>query len=828
MSVEHQGAQAEQVAAGEQGLVAPDGVAQGHGGYDENSIQALEGLEAVRKRPGMYIGNVDDGTALHHMVYEVVDNAIDEALAGYCDKVVVVIEDDMTVSVEDNGRGIPVGIQKQYGVSAAEVVMTKLHAGSKFDQNSYKVSGGLHGVGVSVVNALSSLLKLEIRREGGVFYQEYSRGVPLAPLREIGKAKTTGTKVTFTADEQIFKNQKYSFEILANRLRELSYLNAGVVIEIVDARDPEKRHEFKFEGGISSFVQALNKNKEPLHAEPIYLRKEIDAITVELAMQWNSSYAENIFCYTNNIFNRDGGTHLSGLKAALTRTLNAYSTSAGLIKEALSGEDVREGLCAVLSVKMPEPKFSSQTKEKLVSDEIKGIVESVINTHLATFLEEHPDVGRQVVSKAVQAQRAREAARKAREIARKSTLHIMGSLPGKLADCQSRDPAISELFIVEGDSAGGSAKQGRDRHFQAILPLRGKILNVEKARFDKMLSSNEITTLISALGCGIGDQHFDIDKLRYHNIILMTDADVDGSHIRTLLLTFFYRHMPSLIEKGYLYIAQPPLYGVKRGKKMDYLKDERALNAMLVQQAAQSLRITGAATGKVLEGATLEPLIQKLLSWRTSLERLERRSDPRVVEAAIRAGLTLEDLSHAERLEEITNTMLEWLGELHELAHWTAPEIRPNTDVEGVFDMIWTSRVAGMRVVSELDRRFINTPDWRQLQEIWTEFTALGLPVEVSDGKESRAISDPAALLELVLSTGRKGQYIQRYKGLGEMNPEQLWETTMDPSQRTLLQVKIEDAVIADELFTLLMGDAVEPRRAFIEHNALDVRNLDI
>jgi DNA gyrase subunit B len=826
MSVEHQGV-AEQVV--DQGMPVPPVVeaAAPQAAYDEDSIQALEGLEAVRKRPGMYIGNVDDGTALHHMVYEAVDNAIDEALAGYCDRVVVTIEDDMTVSVDDNGRGIPVGIHKKFGVSAAQIVMTMLHAGGKFNQNSYKVSGGLHGVGVSVVNALSSLLKLEIWREGGVWYQEYSRGAPITEMAEVGKSKRTGTKITFTADEQIFKNQKYSFDILSNRLRELSYLNAGVAISILDARDPEKVHNFKFEGGISSFVQALNKNKEPLHAEPVYLRKEVDAITVELSMQWNGSYAESIFCYTNNIFNRDGGTHLSGLKSALTRTLNAYSTSAGLLKEPLSGEDVREGLCAVLSVKMPDPKFSSQTKEKLVSDEIRGLVESVVNTHLAAFLEEHPETGRQIVGKAVQAQRAREAARKARDIARKSTLNVLGGLPGKLADCQSRDPAISELYIVEGDSAGGSAKQGRDRYFQAILPLRGKILNVEKARFDKMLSSDSITTLISALGCGIGEQHFDLDKLRYHNVILMTDADVDGSHIRTLLLTFFYRHMPSLIEKGYLYIAQPPLFGVKRGKKMDYIKDERALNAMLVQQAAQQLKVKG-TSGEELGGTDLEPLIQKLLSWHTSLERLERRSDPRVVEAAIRAGLVLEDLSSPDRLEEVTNTMLEWLGEYHELAHWTAPEIVANPDIEGIFDMVWTSRVAGMRVVSELDRRFISTPDWRQLQDIWTSLTALGLPVEVSDNKDTKVIDNPAELLALVLAVGRKGQYIQRYKGLGEMNPGQLWETTMDPEARTLLQVKIEDAINADELFTLLMGDAVEPRRAFIEHNALDVRNLDI
>ena len=796
--------------------------------YDADSIQVLEGLEAVRKRPGMYIGNTDDGSGLHHMVYEVVDNSVDEALAGHCDRVTVTIEDDVTVSVQDNGRGIPVGVHKKEGRSAAEVILTVLHAGGKFDQNSYKVSGGLHGVGVSVVNFLSEYLRIEVRREGHLWMQEYERGKPKAPLVAVGPAKSTGTKITFRADPQIFMDPKYSFDILSQRLRELSYLNSGVAITVIDERDG-RRHDFKFEGGISSFVEGLNKNREPLHPEPVYIIKEVPeaGVTVEVAMQWNDSYQENIFCYTNNIRNRDGGTHLSGLKGALTRTLNAYSQAGGLTKSALTGDDVREGLTAVLSVKMPDPKFSSQTKDKLVSNEIKGYVESVMNENLAAFLEENPGVGRQIVNKAVSAQRARDAARKAREIARKSALGGMSSLPGKLADCQSKSPEESEIYIVEGDSAGGSAKQGRDRKFQAILPLRGKILNVEKARFDRMLASNEITTLISALGCGIGQEHFDIEKLRYHRVILMTDADVDGSHIRTLLLTFFYRQMPEVIERGYLYIAQPPLYGVKRGKSMRYLKDETELNAYLIENAVKAVTLRG-AQGLEVQGEALRPYIEHLIGYSDALKKLARRKDPQILSLAAQAGFGEEMLGDEEALMELGNTILERLGQIDDSAQWSAPVVRPDEMVEDLFEMQWSTRVMGVLTQTYLDRRVARSPEYRTMTEALRAFEDFGGEVRFEANTVEATTTSLEPLLEQVLLAGRKGQTIQRYKGLGEMNPEQLWETTMDPEVRTFLQVHVEDAVGADELFTILMGDQVEPRREFIEHNALDVRNLDV
>jgi DNA gyrase subunit B len=795
--------------------------------YTADSIQVLEGLEAVRKRPGMYIGDTDDGSGLHHMVYEVVDNSVDEALAGHCDRVTVTIHTDDSVTVEDNGRGIPVDMHKKEGRSAAEVIMTVLHAGGKFDQNSYKVSGGLHGVGVSVVNFLSEWLELEIRRDGKVWFQRYDHGVPQAPLEATGNAKTTGSKITFKPDSAIFTVTKYSFDTLSQRLRELSYLNAGVAITVVDERDGSK-HDFSFEGGINSFVSALNKNKVPLHDDPIYICQEVEGegTTVELSLQWNDSYNENIFCYTNNIRNRDGGSHLSGLKGALTRTINAYGISNNHIKETLAGDDMREGLTAVLSVKMPDPKFSSQTKDKLVSNEVKGVVESVVNEYLGYFLEENPSVAKTIINKALAASRAREAARKAREIARKSALSI-SSLPGKLADCQSRDPAECELYIVEGDSAGGSAKQGRDRRFQAILPLRGKILNVEKARFDKMLSSNEISTLISALGCGIGKEHFDIEKLRYHNIILMTDADVDGSHIRTLLLTFFYRQMPEILERGYLYIAQPPLYGIKRGRSVNYLKDEKSLNAFLIDRAVDALTIRG-ATGEEIAEDAFEEFVRELLSYRDRLARLERRTDRRIVTQAIRHGLSREDLSDEDRLREMMESMLETLKTQHKNVLWEMPEIEPDEDIEGLYSATWVSRVAGTSVVTRFDRDFLQAPDWQTVRSVWDRFESLGIPVEVDDGKEVETFENIDPMLRHILDYGRKGQSIQRYKGLGEMNPDQLWDTTMDPEGRTLLQVRVEDAVEADEIFTVLMGDQVDPRREFIETNALDVRNLDV
>ncbi len=799
--------------------------------YGADSIQALEGVDAVRKRPGMYIGNTDDGSGLHHMVYEVVDNSIDEALAGHCDTVTVVIEDDMTVSVEDNGRGIPVGVHKQKGVSAAEVILTVLHAGGKFDQNSYKVSGGLHGVGVSVVNFLSKKLTIDVRREGELWRQHYTQGLPDAPIKVVGKAKTSGTKITFQADEEIFPNQRFSFGTLSQRLRELSYLNSGVAITIIDERD-DRRNDFKFEGGIKSFVQGLSEKQQPLHEEPIYLIKELEesGVTVEVSLQWTDSYREEILCYTNNIHNRDGGTHLSGLRAALTRSLNSYATEHKLTKSNLSGEDVREGLTAVLSVKMPEPKFSSQTKDKLVSDYIKGHVESVMNENLAIFFEENPSVARQIVNKAVGAQRARAAARKAREIARKSAMDGFSSLPGKLADCQSRDPDECELFIVEGDSAGGSAKQGRDRHFQAILPLRGKILNVERARFDRMLASNEITTLISALGCGIGADHFDIEKLRYKKIMIMTDADVDGSHIRTLLLTFFYRQMPELIEKGYLYIAQPPLYGVKKGKGMRYLKDERALNEFLIQNAVNNLKLK-APSGDVIEGDDLQLYINNLLAWRDSMQRMSRRADVRIIESAIKAGLTAEDLTDQELLEDRVNTILEDLGELFDTVRWIAPEIEADEDIDDLYQIRWNSRVMGMSFESLLDDKLLSSKLYRTLFDAFQTFKAPGLPLALENPRSQRADEehhDINQLLNAILLTGRKGQTIQRYKGLGEMNPDQLWDTTMDKDNRSLLQVRVEDQEHANLIFTQLMGEDVEGRRDFLERKALTVRNLDV
>ena len=794
--------------------------------YGADNIQVLEGLEAVRKRPGMYIGDTDDGSGLHHMVYECVDNSIDEALAGYCDNVEITIHEDNVITVEDNGRGIPVG-EHESGSSAAEVIMTELHAGGKFDENSYKVSGGLHGVGVSVVNALSEWLTLEIKREGHIWQQEFERGIPLQPLEDIGSASTTGTKITFKPDDAIFEQTEYSFDTLSQRLRELSYLNAGVQITIVDERSG-KRHDFSYEGGINEFVHSLNENKDRLHEEPIYIKKEDDeeGVLVEVSLQWNNSFNTNVFAYTNNIRNEDGGSHLSGLKAALTRTVNSYGVSNDLLDDTLKGRDIREGLTAVLSVKMPEPKFSSQTKEKLVSNEIKGAVESVVNERLAFFLNEHPSVAKTVVEKALQASRAREAARKAREMKRKSALTQVSNLPGKLADCQSRDPAESELFIVEGDSAGGSAKQGRDRRFQAILPLRGKILNVEKARFDKMLSNNEISALISAMGCGIGDEHFDIDDLRYQNIILMTDADVDGSHIRTLLLTFFYRQYPELIDRGYLYIAEPPLYGVKRGRSVDYLKNEEQLNEFLIDKAQGRVTIHG--DDRKIEGEEVAGFIEDLIKYRDLLEQLGRQNDERVVDLVLQSELTPEDLQDKARLQEKMDWVHEQLSDSHRRVVWSKPDIVENDDYDDFYDVIWNTRVAGASVTTVVDRDFITGVEYEEMLRIWRRFRSLGDELHVESSRLERTFDELGPLLDFVLEEGQKGQSIQRYKGLGEMNPEQLWETTMNPETRSLLQVRIEDIVETDDLFTVLMGDKVEPRREFIESNALDVRNLDV
>ena len=806
--------------------------------YGEKSIQVLEGLEAVRKRPGMYIGDVHDGSGLHHLVWEAVDNAVDEHLAGYCNLIKVAVHADNSVTVEDDGRGIPVGLHER-GVSAAEVVMTVLHAGGKFDSESYKVSAGLHGVGVSAVNAVSEWLKMEIRREGTTWYQEYRRGVPLAPLKPLGKTSRTGTKVTFKPDTTIFTQVELSFETLSNRLREISFLNAGLTIELKDERTG-RNTTYHFEGGIREFVSQINKTKTPLHDDVIYIRDEREGVDIELAMQWNDSYNETIFCYTNNVNNRDGGTHLTGLRTALTRTINTYGQKENLLKDLkdpLGGEDVREGLTCIVSVKHPDPSFDSQTKSKLVSSEVKGIVEGIVGDKLGQYLEEHPQDARKIIDKCVVAARARLAARKAREMVQRKGVLDASTLPGKLADCQEKDPAVSELYIVEGDSAGGSAKQGRDRRFQAILPLRGKILNVERARFEKMLSSAEIGTLITALGCGVeGGGNFDIEKLRYHHVIIMTDADVDGSHIRTLLLTFFYRQMPELIRRGFLYIAQPPLFQIKRGKKVRYLRDEAAYDAWSLSEGIDGLALRTARGAVTLRGAPLERLLRNVLRWRSLLRKAERRYDPAILTALIR-GTTLDEAALQDRVQ--VDAAIEGIrGYLEK--HY--PDLLPlNAEVEhdeehDRYRVLVRTR-SGVSVRATLiDFNLLDSGELAQLREIWAGVRDLGEPpfydVKLDDAGnevgEPVDIGDADGLWEYVAARARKGVNVQRYKGLGEMNPDQLWETTMDPEARTLLSVRIDDAVQSEELFSVLMGDAVEPRREFIERNALDVRNLDI
>jgi DNA gyrase subunit B len=801
--------------------------------YTATSITVLEGREAVRKRPAMYIGSTGD-MGLHHLVYEVVDNSVDEALAGFCDTVEVTIHMDNSVTVVDNGRGIPVDYHKQEKRSAAEVVMTKLHAGGKFDSNAYKVSGGLHGVGVSCVNFLSEWLRLEIWRDGATYEQEYKRGIPVIKLEMTGKTRRRGTKITFKPDTEIFDVTEFSFDKLSERLREKAFLNKGIRITIKDERvEPERSHEFYYRGGIAEFVKHLNKNKSVLHDKPIYFEKIADLLSADIAIQYNDGYDEKVYSFANNINTVDGGTHLSGFRSALTRTINAYAQSSGLaknFKNSLSGDDVREGLVAVISVKLPQPQFEGQTKGKLNSD-VKGAVESFLNERLTEYFEQNPTVAKKIVGKAIDAARAREAARKAREIVRKGAL---GStmLPGKLADCQERDPAQCELYIVEGDSAGGSAKQGRDRRFQAVLPLKGKILNVEKARFDKMLSHSEIKTLITALGTGIGNDDFDLNRLRYHKVIFMTDADVDGSHIRTLLLTFFYRQMPELIESGRIYIAQPPLFKVKRSKREEYIKDERSMVRYLMRQATSDMKVSSVKTNVNVEGRDLAHSLEQMVELKRYCEKLVRRlgNDERLL------YLLLEAFGGREGILRENNATLKIVfqdSEGHQIARVEKfldkagykTDLSPDEE-HGLWE-IETVATGGIKV--KIDWDLASHVEFQKAIEIYkTLEERLTPPFILGENGYRETVETREELLERVLTAAKKDLTIQRYKGLGEMNPEQLWETTMNPEKRTLLQVKIDDAVETDQIFTILMGDAVEPRRRFIEDNALDVKNLDV
>ena len=797
--------------------------------YGADSIKVLKGLDAVRKRPGMYIGDTDDGSGLHHMVYEVVDNAIDETLAGHADLVTVTLNADGSVTVTDNGRGIPTGIHKEEGVSAAEVIMTQLHAGGKFDQNSYKVSGGLHGVGVSVVNALSVWLRLRIRQNGKIHEMTFSHGDADAPLKVVGEYTEgrSGTEVTFLPSPDTFTMTEFDFKTLEHRLRELAFLNSGVRILLSDRRHPEPVDvEMHYEGGLEAFVNYLDKAKQPVLERPITMTAEKDGITVEVALQWNDSYHENVFCFTNNIPQRDGGTHLAGLRAALTRQVTGYANSSGIAKKEkveLSGDDTREGLTCVLSVKVPDPKFSSQTKDKLVSSEVRPVVENVVNDKLGQWFEEHPNEAKTIVGKVVEAAAAREAARKARELTRRKGALEISSLPGKLADCQERDPAKSEIFIVEGDSAGGSAKQGRDRSNQAVLPLRGKILNVERARFDRMISSDQVGTLITALGTGIGREEFNADKLRYHKIIIMTDADVDGAHIRTLLLTFFYRQTPELIERGHIYIAQPPLYKATRGRSEQYLKDEAALDKYLMDAGLEDA-VFKTRDGIEHAGPDLLSITQQARDIVHAIDNLNTRYNRNLVEqAAIVGGLDPEAIDDPARVGEVLTRVSNRLDRISDELErgWTG-----EVTEDGV---VFSRTVRGVTERHILDQALLQSADARKLRQLASRLDELygGVPTLTRKG-DTQPIYGPGSLFKAVTDAGRKGVSLQRYKGLGEMNAEQLWETTLDPNARTLLKVEIDESSEADQIFTSLMGDLVEPRRDFIQDNALSVSNLDV